>query len=114
MLLIARGNFNLERFSANASPFHAVPVLRTANSSAGTVALLDASTPILGEIAEVHATIDRRGFRRCGGGGDGHAGGGRLPGFEGALSLDRLFQLCFGDRQGQFDGPTILVDVELG
>src|ERR1700681_3547186 len=28
MLVIARGNFNVERFAANASEYHAVPVLR--------------------------------------------------------------------------------------
>jgi hypothetical protein len=61
MLLIVRGHFNVERFSANASLYHAVPVLRTERSSTGTVALLDASTAILGEIAEIHAAIDRRG-----------------------------------------------------
>ena len=61
MLLIARGHFNVERFSANASPYHGVPVLSTEPSSSGTIALLDASTAILGEIAEVHAAIDRRG-----------------------------------------------------
>ena len=61
MLVIARGNFNLERFSANAKPYHSVPVLATDKSSTGTVAMLDASTAILGDIAEVHAAIDRRG-----------------------------------------------------
>jgi hypothetical protein len=63
MLVIALGKFNLERFSANASPYHSVPVLTTAKSSTGTVALLDASTAILGDLAEVHAAIDRRGPR---------------------------------------------------
>ncbi|HXB73166.1 MAG TPA: hypothetical protein VNY05_33320 [Candidatus Acidoferrales bacterium] len=61
MLLIARGHFNVERFSANASLYHDVPVLGTDPSSTGTIALLDASTAIFGEIAEVHAAIDRRG-----------------------------------------------------
>lgn len=61
MLLIARGNFNLARFAANATPYHSVPVLRNDGSSTGTIALLDDSTAILGEIAEVEAAIDRRG-----------------------------------------------------
>jgi hypothetical protein len=61
MLVIAHGNFNMERFSANAGLYHGVPVLRNDKSSTGTIALLDASTAILGETAEVRAAIDRRG-----------------------------------------------------
>lgn len=61
MLLIARGNFNLERFAAHAKPYHGVPVLEGGAGSTGVVAMFDASTAIMGELPEVHAAIDRRG-----------------------------------------------------
>jgi hypothetical protein len=61
MLLIARGNFNVERFAAHAKPYHGVPVLEGGAGSTGVVAMFDASTAIMGELPEVHAAIDRRG-----------------------------------------------------
>jgi hypothetical protein len=61
MLLIARGTFNLEGFAAHSRPYHGVPVLEGGAGSTGVVAMLDASTAIMGELREVHAAIDRRG-----------------------------------------------------
>ena len=61
MLLIARGNFNLERFAAHARPYHGVPVLEGGAGSTGVVAMFDGSTAIMGELPQVHAAIDRRG-----------------------------------------------------
>ena len=65
VLLVARGSFNVERFSANADRYHSVPMLRTAKGSNGTIALLDASTAVLGEVEEVQRAIDRRGNGRA-------------------------------------------------
>jgi len=64
VLLVAHGNFNLERFSANADSYHSVPMLRSAKGSKGTIALFDASTAVLGDVAEVQKAIDRRGSGR--------------------------------------------------
>ena len=61
VLLIARGNFNVERFAAHAKPYHDVPVLVGGNGSTGAIAMFDASTAIMGDLTEVHAAIDRRG-----------------------------------------------------
>src|SRR6184192_980253 len=61
ILLIARGNFNVERFQAYARPYHGVPVLGGGAGSTSIVAILDASTAIMGDLSEVHDAIDRRG-----------------------------------------------------
>lgn len=61
MLLIAHGNFNVERFAAHAKPYHGVPVLDGGAGSTGVVAMFDASTAVMGELTEVLAAIDRRG-----------------------------------------------------
>jgi len=61
MLAVARGSFDLARFSANATPYHGVPVSLSGKGSAGVMAMLDASTVILGDLPLVRAAIDRRG-----------------------------------------------------
>ncbi len=61
MLLIARGNFNMEQFAEHAKPYQGVPVLEGGAGSTGAIAMFDASTVIMGTLPEVHAAIDRRG-----------------------------------------------------
>jgi hypothetical protein len=60
-LLVVRGRFNLEALAAGAKRYHDVPIFEGLKNDGGVLALLDATTAIAGERAQVHAAIDRRG-----------------------------------------------------
>jgi hypothetical protein len=60
MLLVASGRFGAARFSGG-KPYHGVSVVDGGKGSNGVMALLDASTVIMGDEASVRAAIDRRG-----------------------------------------------------
>ena len=53
-LAVLRGRFNMEKFARDATRYNGVPVL-------GSVALIDETTAIAGDMELVHAAIDRRG-----------------------------------------------------
>jgi hypothetical protein len=91
VLAVARGSFDLARFSANAKPYHGVPVSLSGKGSVSVMAMLDASTVILGDLPLVRAAIDRRGS------------GARLdPALAAAAALlrDRYEIWGLGDRPG--------------
>jgi len=56
-LLIAKGRFH----AASGKSYHGVPLATDPQRSGGLIAVLDASTAILGEADQVHAAIDHRG-----------------------------------------------------
>ena len=60
-LVFLRGRFGANLFSGPSTTYHDVPIFGGNNKAGGVVALLDASTAILGEEADVRAAIDRRG-----------------------------------------------------
>lgn len=60
-LAVARGTFDLARFSAHAQRYHGVAVSGGGKPSTSVMAMLDASTVILGDLPQVRAAIDRRG-----------------------------------------------------
>jgi hypothetical protein len=60
-VIVARGRFNLERLGAGAEKYHGVALVGTGGKATGRIALLDASTAILGELPQIRAAIDRRG-----------------------------------------------------
>jgi hypothetical protein len=62
-LMAVRGRFNLERMAAGAERYQGVPLVGGPSGQGGTsvVALLDATTAVVGEAPAVRAAIDRRG-----------------------------------------------------
>jgi hypothetical protein len=60
-LIVVHGRFNLETLGAGAKRYHDVAIFEDAKNASGVFALLDTSTAIAGERAQVHAAIDRRG-----------------------------------------------------
>lgn len=60
-LVVLRGRFNVEKLAAGAERYHDVPIFKDAKNAGGILALLDTSTAIAGDPAQVQAAIDRRG-----------------------------------------------------
>jgi hypothetical protein len=60
-LLFLHGRFGAIRLPANPTSYHGVRMLGGSNKDGGIIALLDETTAILGEEADVRAAIDRRG-----------------------------------------------------
>ena len=60
-LVFLRGRFNASRFPGASTSYHDVPMFGDTKQAGGVLALLDASTAILGDEADVRAAIDRRG-----------------------------------------------------
>ncbi len=60
-LLVVRGRFDLARMGAGAPRYHGIAMMGAGKDNKGVLALLDANTVLAGDIAAVHAAIDRRG-----------------------------------------------------
>jgi len=60
VLIVARGTFDTVRWGAKAKPYHDVPLV-TGDDKSGVFAILNGSTVLAGDLAEVKAAIDRRG-----------------------------------------------------
>jgi hypothetical protein len=72
VLIVVRGTFDTARLAAKAKPYHGVPLVSigeklgigeklNVGAKAAIIAILDASTILTGDPAEVKAAIDRRG-----------------------------------------------------
>jgi hypothetical protein len=66
VLIVARGTFDTARLTANAKPYHGVPLVSmgekvSVGAKPAILAILDGSTVLTGDPAEVKAAIDRRG-----------------------------------------------------
>jgi hypothetical protein len=60
-LVLLRGRFSASRFSGASTTYRDVPMFGDTKQAGGVMALLDVSTAILGNEADVRAAIDRRG-----------------------------------------------------
>jgi hypothetical protein len=61
VLVVARGRFNLEKLGQNRPRYRNVPLLAPGKNAADAViGLLDSTTALAGDLAEVRAAIDRR------------------------------------------------------
>jgi hypothetical protein len=60
-LMVLRGRFDLSRMGAKAKPYHDVQIIEDPQKPGEIMALLDGSTALAGDVALVHAAIDRKG-----------------------------------------------------
>jgi hypothetical protein len=60
-LVIVSGRFDLDRLARGAKRYHDVAVIEDAKDPNSAIGLIDSETAILGNPAQVHAAIDRRG-----------------------------------------------------
>src|SRR5262249_21167145 len=59
-LAIVRGRFDAALLTAGAKEYRGIPIMDDPKQPSGTTALIDASTLIAGDAAQVRAAIDRR------------------------------------------------------
>ena len=60
-LIVLHGRFDPKRFPGTSTSYNGVSIFGDGKKANGALALLDQSTAIVGDLAQVHAAIDRRG-----------------------------------------------------